>query len=487
MGALYPGVSISGYNSNPPPDDGTTVPTNQLQWNRDIKGKIGDPIDTAVTSMNTALLAAFGKTISGGSVVKTATNYGASAADQGRNIVATASSITITTPDATSVLSPFVFAVNNQSTGTIAIAGANPVSGQQNVDGIASQTLGAGRGIILWTDGSNWFTSGFTMGNLPTVNPPFGFDAPLNLQLNATVGSNLLTIAVKAATTGNDPTAGSPVLIPFRDNTVANGDPVWVAVTSALSINTNATGASLGTVNSIPFRIWVLAFNNAGTAVLALFQAVSFSGSSPTAIAPLNEATIQSTTGLGAAATSAGVFYTPNGTTLSNKSFRIIGYIDYVSGVPTAGSYSSAPTIVQLFGPGVKKPGDVMQSVLANNSSSTANNTSSFVATSSTISITPTSNCNIIAVSAFGYIINSIDGNQSETQLSRGSSNNTNMIGNISGATAATASTGGGFANFAWDQPQTTSAQTYALQERGVNGTATLAFTQTMQCQEFQA
>jgi hypothetical protein len=33
MGNLYPGIAISGYNANPPPDDGTQIPTN-LMWEK---------------------------------------------------------------------------------------------------------------------------------------------------------------------------------------------------------------------------------------------------------------------------------------------------------------------------------------------------------------------------------------------------------------------------------------------------------------------
>lgn len=58
----YTSVSISGYNTNPPPDDGTTGADNQLKWSRH-KDKIGDPLKNLAESINTNVLAAFGKTI----------------------------------------------------------------------------------------------------------------------------------------------------------------------------------------------------------------------------------------------------------------------------------------------------------------------------------------------------------------------------------------------------------------------------------------
>jgi hypothetical protein len=196
---------------------------------------------------------------------------------------------------------------------------------------------------------------GATLG-IATSNPPYGFGTPINLQLNASVASNLLTVAVKS-NNGSDPSATNPVLIPFRDTTQANGDPVWVAVTAALSINTNATGATLGSANSTPFRFWVVAFNNGGSAVLALINCLTANGP-----VSLDASTLQSTTAISGSAISTATFYTPNGTTLTSKAFCVLGYVEYTSGLATAGTYSAAPDIVQLHGRGISLPGTLVQS-----------------------------------------------------------------------------------------------------------------------------
>lgn len=381
MGSLYSGTSVSGYNSNPPPDDGSTGATNKITWSAQ-KTKLGDPLNTAIAAMSTAIVTAFGKTVDGGTLVTTAVDYPMTSADQGRVIKVTVSGKTVTTPDAGTVLAPFVFVVINQSTGTITIAGN--ATNSQTVDGQTTQVIKSGSGCFLFTDGMNWYTSGLKAAQLTSANPPYGFDAPVNLQLNASVGSSLLTVAVKT-NSGNDPTPGDPVLIPFRDATIANGDPVWLSITSALSINTNATGATLGSSNNVPFRFWIVAFNNAGTVVLGLINC-----SNSTTIFPLVESNVQSTTGISAAATSAGVFYTPNGTTLSSCAFRIIGWLEYSSGLTTAGTYASVPTKLQLFGPGQRLPGQCVQ-VASSTSSSTAQSAFS-------LSITPTSSANLIKV-----------------------------------------------------------------------------------------
>jgi len=58
----YTSVSISGYNTNPPPDDGTTGADNQLKWSKH-KDKIGDPLKNLAESINSNVLSAFAKTI----------------------------------------------------------------------------------------------------------------------------------------------------------------------------------------------------------------------------------------------------------------------------------------------------------------------------------------------------------------------------------------------------------------------------------------
>jgi hypothetical protein len=217
--------------------------------------------------------------------------------------------------------------------------------------------------------------------------------------LSASVSLNLLTVSVLNALTGAAPTPADPVAFTFRDVTLANGDPVQVLVTAALSINTNGVGASLGSSNSTPFRFWVVAFNNAGTVVLGLINC-----SKPTQIYPLNEATLQSSTAISNSATSAGVFYTPNGTTISSKVFKVLGYVEYSAGLTTAGTYGVVPTTIQLAGPGTKKPGDVLQEVFAQTSSAQGNTTNSFIASNVTASITPTSTINLVDVDISAYI-----------------------------------------------------------------------------------
>src|SRR5258708_6008220 len=66
-----------------------------------------------------------------------------------------------------------------------------------------------------------------------TAFPLRNADSAVNLQLNASNNGAALTVAVKA-NNGSDPSPTNPLLIPFRDSTLANGGPKWGLLTGAL-------------------------------------------------------------------------------------------------------------------------------------------------------------------------------------------------------------------------------------------------------------
>ena len=154
MGSVYTAQSIANYNQNPPADDGSQVPANQITWAKH-KTKLADPIKTLAEAIDTELQSAFGK-VDGG-VTSVSDDYTVLASDQGKTVVQTGASKTITTPDATVVESPFRFRVlNNHATSDLTIDG----SGAQTIDGSTTIAIPAGRGVMLETDGTNWFTAG---------------------------------------------------------------------------------------------------------------------------------------------------------------------------------------------------------------------------------------------------------------------------------------------------------------------------------------
>lgn len=259
--------------------------------------------------------------------------------------------------------------VNNQATKNVyklSSAGPIPLTGGEIVTSQVYQAIYDGTQFEI-----NPFpnvTAGWGISVVPTAvsinttHPPYGFGPCINMTIEATVGSNLLGLQILAADTGLAPTTSHPILCNFRDTTLANGDPVWTTIASPTYMDTNAVGATLGTDNGLPFRFWVVLFYNGGSPTLGLWQSTSFtplaSAQSDVVLNTLDESDLQSPTAISNAATSAGTFYSPNGTSISNSSFRILGYMDWSSGLTTAGTYASGPTKIQLFGPGIKKPGD---------------------------------------------------------------------------------------------------------------------------------
>lgn len=212
--------------------------------------------------------------------------------------------------------------------------------------------------------------------------------------LQATAAAGLLTVNVLNAKTGAAPTAVDPLGIIFRDATLTNGDQVTAVVTSALSINTNGIGATLGTSNNVPFRFWIVAFYNGGTPCLGLINC-----SVPGTIYPLVDANLQSSVAISNAATSAGVYYSPNGITALNSPIKILGYLEYSGGLATAGNYSAGPTALQQFVAGVPKPGTVIQEVYTASTSGGSTSSGTPSATYN-VNITPTSAINQIEVDA---------------------------------------------------------------------------------------
>lgn len=57
MTTHYTSVSVSGYNSGAPPDDGSTGTDNAVTWAKH-KTKLGDPLKTAIEQVNTNLVSA---------------------------------------------------------------------------------------------------------------------------------------------------------------------------------------------------------------------------------------------------------------------------------------------------------------------------------------------------------------------------------------------------------------------------------------------
>lgn len=222
-----------------------------------------------------------------------------------------------------------------------------------------------------------------------------GLGIPYNLTLAASVAANELTISLKDYAE-NDPSSSSPCVIPFRSANAANGSYSSLLVTGPNSL-TISSGSTMGIGNATPFRLWIVALHDAGTIRLG---AINCAGSNK--IYPLPEHSLVSSTAEGGAgaADSAGVVYT--GTAVTSKALRILGYLEWTSGLTTAGAWSSGPDVIQLFGPGVPRPGQTVQSVSNSFAASSGSNTASTSYVDTNVAadaITLTSPCNRVAYS----------------------------------------------------------------------------------------
>ncbi len=239
------------------------------------------------------------------------------------------------------------------------------------------------------------------------LNTPASLGAPYNIAIAASVNANVLTIAVKAANNGNDLSAQNPGYMTFQHLTagVADGGISLVGITAALSIST-VVGGTIGALpGSIPFRLWVVAVDNNGSVALCLINCTQYTAvNAPINIFPLDEGKVISATQMSAAADNSGVFYSNSGTTVTSRAFRILGYVDYDSGLVTAGTFNNAPTRTVMFGPGVHKPGDIVRTFAMTDNTETLSAGGVQTATATTITATLTSVINAVFVQASGCL-----------------------------------------------------------------------------------
>jgi hypothetical protein len=332
--------------------------------------------------------------------------------------------------------------------------------------------LGGGNWEVITyqrADGTTLSTAA-TIGAAQLLASAQGMNAPINLRINATVGSSALTVAIKTAANA-DATALSPIQIPFRDPTVANGNPVISSQQAALSFtvaSTNTMGAPSG---NVAFRLWVIAYYNGGTLAAGLFNA-----STATRIFGLSEDGLVSTAASTNGGSSAGTYYA-NVSTITGTPYRILGYLEWGSGLATAGTWASAPTKIVLFGPGIKKPGDVVQTVYATTTTPTTVSSTANTATNLAGTITPTSAVNLVKVLAFGTINSTSSSQHVLVQIYRGTGST--AIGNICAVAAAgngVAFGGTGTANYVLDNPASASSVQYGVYIKDATSTPSWIF-----------
>jgi hypothetical protein len=316
--------------------------------------------------------------------------------------------------------------------------------------------------VIQYTraTGAALSTFGLNVGAAALGNSALSFDMPVNLGLTASIASNALTVSIVGAN-GATPSSTNPVLIPFRSTTPATGTPSVDTVTATAAM-TVGSGFTMGCSSNVACRIWIYAIDNGGNVLLGL-QTCSNATQTFSCSDDLLFNTNANTNGTNLngvlASTVAG---------LAGKAVRIIGYLEATE--TTAGTWATAPSKIQIFGPGVKKPGDVVQNVAFSTASSASWSATSLVGSNLSGSITPTSTINPIRVKLVAGISASANSGGNEvigTQVYRGISGTFNGIGQLYNtgflSPGAGSTLDGIVTAMPTDLPGTTSLVTYTL------------------------
>lgn len=307
--------------------------------------------------------------------------------------------------------------------------------------------------------------NGGVTGLLPVANlagSASGMNQPLNLNLNATISGNALTITLKDQT-GATPSASSPVLFEF--NSTSNSAPVNYQIANSATSITIPAGATLGQGSGEPFRVWIFAASTGSGVVLGVATCSVFGGVASPTVFPCSAWELgKNGTAITSGSNSSGVFYTPASAAYQ---VRIIGFVEYIGGLASAGTWNALPTGTYVFSPGMKKPGDVVQSIMVVSSASVniSNSTTKVVAGGTQVNITPTSAINLMRLTASGQIMVQPNGNVGAVggaQIFRGSA--AAAVGNFSAAQASTGVTSlVGASMFGYDFPATNTNVTYSV------------------------
>ena len=265
---------------------------------------------------------------------------------------------------------------------------------------------------------------------------------------------------------GQDPTLSSPVIF----TTSNSGVITQRAITTPLSI-TVPNGASLGTTNGQASRIWVGLFDNAGTPVLGVYN--SLSGLN---VVPWDETSTETTTNISAGSTAPQTWYTAGA--LTTKPFRIIGFVESIQ--PTAGAWTASPT-PKLFGPGQKKPGDIVQTQFANFATNTSTSGSTYINTVVTMSLTLQFQSSVWEVHAEGTLSNSWNTSSSITASIRMTRAGTQVglpidYNTNAGALDFSLSASVPASVTAWDLANTLSTTSYTVQVASLNANGSVGF-----------
>lgn len=116
MGTKYTSVSASGYDSSPPPDDGTVSEANRGKWST-IKSKLTNVLKTFIEGVNSGLVTALDT-----SPRSLSASGSTASTDHWKTIEVVSASVVVTLAAASSMAAGYIVNVANQSSGNITVA-----------------------------------------------------------------------------------------------------------------------------------------------------------------------------------------------------------------------------------------------------------------------------------------------------------------------------------------------------------------------------
>lgn len=398
--------------------DTGTATTNYIDFGINGSGYTGGVLGSALegylyTSDQSLNIGAIGggkvvRILAGGSSVgsNTAATFSSTGLDVNGNITAQ----NIIGPSVDGVSNLTIVASRSGNAETIAIktkAGTDPTSTDSIAIGFRDTVSNTGGYIVRTITASNSLT-------IPST-------ADLGTKANAAVAVTIASPGVVTyanhgmrpddtfvlSTTGALPTgltAGTTYYV-SRTGFVAGGFQIS-ATAGGASINTTGTqsGVHAAAQTPKPFRVWVVLADDAGVIRLGVIYCASanipqYIGSTY----PLRDDSVTSSTAIAGLSNSSQTFY--SGAAWTSKPTRVIGYIDYTLSV--GGAWNAAPTTMQIWGKGMRLPGDVVQrvrttsSTVATTAATTGLNSGTIPLSSSgaqfmAIAISPTASANLL-------------------------------------------------------------------------------------------
>lgn len=295
-------------------------------------------------------------------------------------------------------------------------------------------------------------------------------------EIEASVASSALTVALKN-TDGTDPDAADPIEFTFRNATATDGGISNISLTAANSL-VISSGSTLGASSGTAFRLWLVAFNDAGTLKLGLVNCLDGVN-----IYPLSETGLESSTAEGGAggADSAHVIYTT--VAASSVPMIVLGRLEWDSGLTTAGTWDAVPTRIVPFRYDRKLPGDIVQTK-RNTTAGSGTNTTSTVSniTNAETAITAKSVHNMLEIDGNGDFHVSTPGASKNIYyyavLARGTTEMRNSRIGVGSGSGLAAETFAGYQLKVWEKVTSSSAVTYRMRHY-IDGTAGFSSTGT--------